>query len=144
MLYGFRPGEHLLELYQCSIAYVALTGLPIGYSVIVALTGLPIGYSVIVALTGLPIGYSVIVALTGLPIGYSVIVALTGLPIGYSVIGASLSEPHTSEKRGVIVHAQKIRQKSGNLHVLREFTGVDYSASLYGSCYRPCHDKWTA
>ena len=53
--------------------------------VIVALTDLPIGYSVIVALTGLPIGYSVIVALTGLPIGYSVIVALTGLPIGYSV-----------------------------------------------------------
>ena len=60
---------------------MALTGLPIGYSVIVALTGLPIGYSVIVALTGLPIGYSVIVALTGLPIGYSVIVALTGPPI---------------------------------------------------------------
>ena len=30
----------------------------------------------IVALTGLPIGYSVIVALTGLPIGYSVMVAL--------------------------------------------------------------------
>ena len=46
----------------------------------VALTGLPIGYSVIVALTSLPIGYSVIVALTGLPIGYSVIVALTGFP----------------------------------------------------------------
>ena len=53
---------------------------------IAALTGLPIGYSVIVALTGLPIGYSVIVALTGLPIGYSVIVALTGLPIGYTPI----------------------------------------------------------
>ena len=55
---------------------VALTGLPIGYSVTVALTvaGLPI---VIVALTGLPIEYSVIVALTGLPIGYSVTVALT-------------------------------------------------------------------
>ena len=54
------------------------------YSVIMAmsLTGLPIGYSVIVALTGLPIGYSVIVALTGLPIGYSVIVALTGLSEG--------------------------------------------------------------
>ena len=49
------------------------------YSVIVALTDLLTGYSVIVdssALTGLPIGYSVIVALTGLPIGYSVIVAL--------------------------------------------------------------------
>ena len=30
--------------------WVSLTGLPIGYSVIVALTGLPIGYSVIVAL----------------------------------------------------------------------------------------------
>ena len=59
--------------------------LPIGYSVIVALTGLPIGYSVLV---GLPIGYSVIVALTGLPIGHSVIVALTGLPIGYGVIVA--------------------------------------------------------
>ena len=72
---------------------VALTGLPIGYSVIVALTGLPIGYSVIVALTGLPIGYSVIVALTGLPIGYSVIVALTGLPIGYSVIVALTGLP---------------------------------------------------
>jgi len=28
----------------------------------------------VVALTGLPIGYSVIVALTGLPIGYSAIV----------------------------------------------------------------------
>ena len=65
---------------------VALTGLPIGHSVIVALTDLPIGYSVIVALTGLPIGYSVIVALTGLPIGYNVTVALTGLPIGYNVI----------------------------------------------------------
>ena len=60
------------------------------------------------------------------------------------IIGASLSEPHTSEKHGVIVHAQKIRQKLGNLHVLREFNGVDYSASLYGSCYCPCHDKWTA
>ena len=32
-------------------------------------------------MTGLPIGYSVIIALTGLPIGYSVIVALTGLPV---------------------------------------------------------------
>jgi len=48
------------------------------------ITGLPIGYSVIVALTGLPIGYSVIVALTSLPIGYSVIVALTGPSIVYS------------------------------------------------------------
>ena len=57
--------------------------------VIVALTSLPIGYSVIIALTGLPIGYSVIVALTGLPIGYSVVVALTGLPKGYSVIVAT-------------------------------------------------------
>ena len=38
-----------------SLFMIALTGLPIGYSVIVALTGLPIGYSVIVALTGLPI-----------------------------------------------------------------------------------------
>ena len=45
------------------------------------LTGLPIGYSIIVVLTGLPIGYSVIVALTGLPIGYSVIVALTDPPL---------------------------------------------------------------
>ena len=66
-----------------------------------------------VVLTGLPIGYSVIVALTGLPIGYSVIVALTGLPIGYSVFGASLSEPHTSEMSGVIDHAQKITTKIG-------------------------------
>ena len=38
----------------------------------------------IVALTGLPIGYSVIVALTGLPIGYSVIVALTGIQKRFS------------------------------------------------------------
>ena len=71
---------------------VALTGLPIGYSVIVALTGLPIGYSVIVALTGLPIGYSVVVALAGLPIGYSVTVALTGLPAGYSCNSSSAIE----------------------------------------------------
>ena len=49
----------------------------------------PIGYSVIVALTGLPIGYSV--TLTDLPIGYSVIVALTGLPIGYSTSGCNKS-----------------------------------------------------
>ena len=51
-----------------------------------SITGLPIGYSVIVALTGLPIGYNVTVALTaaGLPIGYSIIAALTRLPIGYS------------------------------------------------------------
>ena len=34
-----------------------------------------------VALTGLPIGYSVTVALTGLPIGYSVTVALTCIQI---------------------------------------------------------------
>ena len=67
----------ILEVVRYSI-----TGLPIGYSVIVALTGLPVGHSVIVALTGLPIGHSVIVALTGLRIGYSVIVALTGLSIG--------------------------------------------------------------
>ena len=46
---------------MCHFSMKYLTGLPIGYSVIVALTGLPIGYSVIVALTGLPIGYSVIV-----------------------------------------------------------------------------------
>ena len=79
---------------------VALTGLPIGYSVIVALTGLPIGYSVMVALTGLPIRYSVIVALTGLPIGYSVIVALTGLPIGYSVIVRSSNRsPYKSNRQ---------------------------------------------
>ena len=46
------------ENYECftGIEILSLTGLPIGYSVIVALTGLPIGYSVIVALTGLPIG----------------------------------------------------------------------------------------
>ena len=82
--HGFHVGYYILT----GLPIVALTGPPIGYSVIVALTGLPIGYSVIVALTGLPIGYSVIVALSGLPIGYSVIVALTGLPIGYSVIVA--------------------------------------------------------
>ena len=85
---GRRPSltdKVISMIIQCNIA---LTGLLIGYSVIVALTGLPIAHSVIVALTGLPIGYSVIVALTGLPIGYSVIVALTGLPIGYSVIVA--------------------------------------------------------
>ena len=38
------------------------------------------------ALTGLPIGYSVIVALTGLPIGYSVIAALTGLPTEHKML----------------------------------------------------------
>ena len=78
---------------DCKFLAVALTGLPIGYSVIVALTDPPIGYSVIVALTGLPIGYSVIVALTGLPIGYSVTVALTGPHIGYSVIVALTGPP---------------------------------------------------
>ena len=47
--------------YRIQCNSIALTCLPIGYSVIVALTGLPIGYSVIVALTGLPIGCSLIV-----------------------------------------------------------------------------------
>ena len=35
------------------------------------------------SLTGLPIGYSIIVALTGLPIGYSVIVAQKSYRIQY-------------------------------------------------------------
>ena len=33
---------------------------------------------------------------------------------------------------------KKLRQKPDNLHVRREFNGVDYNASL---CNRPCHDK---
>ena len=92
----YTHGKKVLSLTGLPIGYsviVALTGLPIGYSVIVALTGLPIGYSVIVALTGLPMGYSVIVTLTGLPMGYSVIVTLTGLPMGYSVIVALTGLP---------------------------------------------------
>ena len=36
----------------------------------------------VIALTGLPIRYSIIVALRDLSIGYSVIIPLTGLPIG--------------------------------------------------------------
>ena len=100
--------------------------------------------SVVLCISSSP--YSVIVvSLTGLPIRYSVIVALTGLPIGYSVIGASLSEPHTSESPPQILVLstmhKKLRQKSDNLRVRREFNGVDYSAFLYGSCNRPCHDK---
>ena len=60
---------------MCTISDWSLNGIQCLYRIqlIVALTSLPIGYSIIVALTGLPIGYSVIVALTGLPIGYSVI-----------------------------------------------------------------------
>ena len=61
------------------------------------------------------------------------------------LIGASLSKPHTSESPPQIlvlstVH-KKLRQKSDNLRVRREFNGVDYSAFLYGSCNRPCHNK---
>lgn len=54
---------------------------------------------------------------------------------------SSLSESHTSEKRGVIDHTQELRQKSGNICMLQELNGVDYSASLYGLCYCLCHDK---
>ena len=61
------------------------------------------------------------------------------------VVGASLSEPHTSESPPQILVLstmhKKLRQKSDNLCVRREFNGVDYSAFLYGSCNRPCHDK---
>jgi len=46
-------------------------------------------------LTGLPIGYSVLVAL---PIGYSVLVALTGPPIGYSVIVYNSQVSNTRDK----------------------------------------------
>ena len=61
----FAPKSPNLMSAKCTThTVVALTGLPIGYSVIVALTGLPIGYSVIVALTGLLIGYTVIVTLS--------------------------------------------------------------------------------
>ena len=45
--------------HQLKLITIALTGLPIGYSVIVALTGLPIGYSVIVALTVSLYGYRI-------------------------------------------------------------------------------------
>ena len=38
---------------------------------------------------------------------------------------------------------KELRQKSGNLRVLREFKGIDYSVSLYGSCYHPCYGKLT-
>ena len=40
------------KIFCCQIFSVygnTLTGLPVGYSIIVALTGLPIGYSVIIA-----------------------------------------------------------------------------------------------
>ena len=61
------------------------------------------------------------------------------------VIGASLSEPHTSESPPQILVLstmhKKLRQKSDNLRVRREFNGVDYSAFLYGLCNRPCYDK---
>ena len=56
------------------------------------------------------------------------------------IIGASLSEPHTSESPPQILVLstmhKKLRQKSDNLHVRREFNGIDYSAFLYGSCNR--------
>ena len=44
-----RTSSAAYNVYE--VGNVMVTGLPIGYSVIVALTGLPIGYSVIVALT---------------------------------------------------------------------------------------------
>ena len=54
------------------------------------MTGLPIGYRVIVALTGLPIGYSVIVALTSLPIGYSVLVITSRSSCRVQLVGQGL------------------------------------------------------
>ena len=39
---------------------------------------------------------------------------------------------------------KELQQKLGNLCVFREFNGVDYSASLYGSCYCPCYGKLIA
>ena len=61
------------------------------------------------------------------------------------LIGASLSEPHTSESPPQILvlstRHKKLRQKSDNLRVRREFNGIDYSAFLYGLCNHPCHDK---
>ena len=48
--------------------------------------------------------------------------------------------PHSQDER-CYRPCTKIMTKSGNLRVLREFNGVDYSMSLYGWCYRLCHDK---
>ena len=56
----------------------------------------------------------------------------------------SLNKAHTSEKCDVIKsidHAQKFMTKSGYLHMLQKVNSVDYSMSLYGLCYHPCHDK---
>ena len=60
-------------------------------------------------------------------------------------IGVSLSKPHTSESPPQILVLltmhKKLRQKSGNLRMRREFNGVDYSTSLCGLCNHPCHNK---
>ena len=70
---------------------------------------------------------------------------ITKISYECTVIGASLSEPHTSESPPQILVLstmhKKLRQKSDNLRVRRQFNSVDYSAFLYGLCNRPCYDK---
>ena len=58
-----------------------------------------------------------------------------------SLLGRAWASPTLASRFVLSFMHKKLRQKSVNLHVLREFDGVDYSASLYGSCYRSCHGK---
>ena len=80
------------------------------------------------------------------------------------VIVVSLREPHTSEKCGDINHAQKSMTKIGLLTCAKRVHhhrlqciliwlvlwsmpwyvhSIDYSTTLNGWCYHPCHDMWT-
>ena len=89
-------------------------------------------------------------------VGLSVRIIVFNEPFNYNsvAIGRSIKnhchwgEPeraHTSESPPQILVLstmhKKLRQKSDNLRMRREFNGVDYSAFLYGLCNRPCHDK---
>ena len=70
------------------------------------------------------------------------VMADKGFLLHFIIIRASLSKPHTKQvapsKLVLSTMHKKLRQKSGNLCVRREFNSIDYSASL---CSRPCHDK---
>ena len=62
----------------------------------------------------------------------------------YGLLGKPQWAPHqwiTPTIISVIDHTQKLQQKLVNLHIFREFNGVDYNASLYGLYYCPSHDN---
>ena len=63
----------------------------------------------------------------------------------YKIVGTSLSEPHTSQKLGVIDHTQTTMTKIGLFTCTKRIQQRKLATvHAYSLCYHPCYSKWTA